>query len=51
LDIKNVTLCAGSRYDDGDVPFVHWGGGKVYVDWCNPRSALGLLRSRQQFTF
>ena len=26
LDVKNVTLCAGSRYADGDVPYAYWRG-------------------------
>ena len=35
LDIKGVTLCTGSRYSDGDVPFVRWylDGQKVGVRW------------------
>lgn len=33
LDETSWTLCTGSRSPDGDVPFVDWDGGKVYVHW------------------
>lgn len=33
LDIKNWTLCAGSRYADGHVPRVHWGDDELHVHW------------------
>jgi len=51
LDINNITLCLGSRYDGGDVPRVYWYDGKMRIDWCHPRHAHDHLRSRQQFTF
>jgi hypothetical protein len=50
LDIKNVTLCTGSRDDDGHVPRVHWcpGSRKMYVGWYGPDDASRvLLRSRE----
>lgn len=49
LDIKNVTLCAGSRCDDGGALDVGWGcgGGGLVVHWCPPGYAAGNLRSRQ----
>ena len=48
LDIKNITLCTGSRDADGFVPCVYWfGGDKMYVFWCNPSNALVNLRSRE----
>ena len=46
LDVKNVTLCAGSRNSDGDVPYVYWHDGKLYVYWYYPRSASSRLRAR-----
>jgi hypothetical protein len=47
LDIKNITLCAGSRYGDGGVPYVDWGDDEVRVDWFVAGHAGGRLRSRQ----
>jgi len=47
LDIQNVTLCTGSRYSDGDVPYVFWGGGELRVNWFSPVHAYDSLRSRQ----
>jgi len=48
LDIKNVTLCSGSRYRAGDVPRVRWNPGdrRVYVSWCGLDGSSGSLRSR-----
>jgi hypothetical protein len=52
LDIENMTLCSGSRYDGvGYVPRVNWVDGGMSVYWCGPRFANGGLRSRQQFIF
>lgn len=49
LDKQSITLCAGSRHPDGDVPGVYWdpyyGGVDVY--WCYPDRAYAFLRSRQ----
>lgn len=49
LDIDNVTLCSGSRYDDGDVPSVSFSRDdrKVYVHWAPPDGRDGRLRSRK----
>jgi len=47
LDVRNVTLCAGSRYSDGGVPRVRWFGGSLEVSWCLPDHRIGLLCSRQ----
>ena len=49
LDINNWTLCTGSRYSDGVVPCVYWGGDsdKLDVGWCGPGVACGSLRARQ----
>jgi len=49
LDIKNVTLCAGSRYGDGYVPSVDWHSSldRMDVDRYYPDSADGHRRSRQ----
>lgn len=46
LDIKNWTLCAGSRSADGCVPSVSWYGDDVGVNWDNPGSSYGSLRAR-----
>lgn len=47
LDIRNATLCAGSRYSGGDVPHVGWGSGRLGVRWYHSGGAGGGLRSRQ----
>ena len=39
LDIRNITLCAGSRFSDGFVPYVFWSDGKLYVFWYYPADA------------
>ncbi len=48
LDIENWTLCAGSRYSDGRVPFVLYASGdcRLCVDWTDRDRLLGHLRSR-----
>lgn len=49
LDLKNWTLCAGSRSSFGSVPGVGWdsGGGELRVGWCSPGYAGDDLRSRE----
>lgn len=48
LDIKNITLCTGSRYDDGSIPGVDWlDGGELHVHGYDPDDTDGYLRSRQ----
>lgn len=47
LDIQNVTLCAGSRDSDGDVPGVRWGVGGLEVRWHGPDGHDGGLRARE----
>jgi hypothetical protein len=48
LDVQNVTLCAGSRDSDGDVPRVNWSpdGRELCVDWDDPGGASSRLRAR-----
>lgn len=46
LDLENVTLCAGSRFSDGDVPRVRWSGSRLCVDCYSPDNASASLRSR-----
>lgn len=46
LDVENITLCAGSRRSDGNVPSVRWLSSKVYVYWYGPSDAVSRLRSR-----
>lgn len=49
LDVKNVTLCAGSRDRDGCVPYVSWfsGDGGVRVSWYHLQGRDVGLRARQ----
>jgi len=48
LDRDKVTLCAGSRGSDGDVPGVSWNRGnrKIYVYWYGPMDRDAFLRAR-----
>ena len=46
LDIKNWTLCAGSRDSDGNVPHADWDGVKFEVFWHYVRYHYVYLRSR-----
>lgn len=46
LDIENTTLCTGSRFCAGGVPFVSWGG-RLGVDWVRPSYASADWRTRQ----
>lgn len=48
LDINNITLCSGSRYDDGNVPNVNWNSDndKLNVNWYNSGNSNDNLRSR-----
>ena len=46
LDVKNVTLCSGSRDRGGDVPGAGWLDG-FYVYWCYASSRRPALRSRR----
>ncbi len=45
LDIKNVTLCTGSRYSDGRVPYVGWYSDVLDVHWYHPADRSVHLRS------
>ncbi|MBU1159674.1 hypothetical protein KKD04_00640, partial [Patescibacteria group bacterium] len=49
LDIQNITLCAGSRYVDGDVPYVRWSPsyGELRVLWYVPGPRNDYLCARQ----
>lgn len=53
LDVQNVTLCRGSRSDDGDVPDVDWDPDdrKLRVYWCYPDYRYGYLRSREVVSY
>lgn len=48
LDVKNITLCSGSRDSDGNIPRVDWDSKYrgVYVDWYDSDDADSDLRSR-----
>lgn len=46
-DLINVTLCTGSRYSGGGVPFVYWRSARLNVFWCLPDYADDGLRARE----
>ena len=51
LDIDNITLCSGSRYLDGDVPYSVWIDDDGFcVDGCGPDSRSDSIRAREQFS-
>lgn len=48
LDMKNVTLCASSRFTDGNVPYVRrHDDGDVMVHWSHPRACDPNLGARR----
>ena len=48
LDIKNVTLCAGSRYSGGDIPCAFWGDvSRFYVYRYNADYRYDDIRARE----
>ena len=47
LDIKNVTLCSGSRNSDGNVLGVNWDGCKFGVGWISTEYSNEHLRCRE----
>lgn len=51
LDVKNVTICSGSRYSDGGVPIVDWRSGELDVNWCGPQDASSDWRVRTVVSF
>lgn len=46
LDIDNITLCAGSRDSDGNVPLAYWHDDKFILNWYDPDDAYSFLRAR-----
>ena len=46
LDLKNITLCAGSRYGGGSVPGVCWDSGGLKVGYFYPGNSNDGLRAR-----
>jgi hypothetical protein len=46
LDIKNWTLCSGSRYSDGSVPCVFFSDVGVSVGWCSSSGAFSDFPAR-----
>lgn len=50
LDVKNITLCSGSRYSDGGVPCAGWDDGKFGVDWDDADFRDDGLRPREVVT-
>lgn len=49
LDVKNYTLCSGSRCSDGKVPSVDWDSGRrrVRVNWVAPGGRGPSIRARE----
>lgn len=47
LDIRNVTLCSGSRYSDGNVPDMNWLIDRLCVEWDDPDDCYSYLRTRE----
>ena len=49
LDIKSITLCAGSRSRGGDVPSVDWchDRNELFVSWYSPEHHRDALRGRE----
>jgi len=47
LDVKNITLCSGSRDSAGSVPYVYWYSGGMYIFGCPPRDVCSVLRARE----
>lgn len=46
LDLKNITLCAGSRDPGGGVPDVCWDADRLHVDWSDAALQSDILRAR-----
>ncbi len=46
LDLKNWTMCAGSRDSSGRVPRAEWYGGQFQIFWCYPGYSSSHLCSR-----
>ncbi len=47
LDVKNVTLCAGSRNSDGGVPVAIWNDGRFSLGWFRADHCDPSLRARE----
>lgn len=49
LDVKNVTLCAGSRYSDNYVPCVDWrpSGSGISIGRCRSNGLSMTIRARE----
>lgn len=46
LDVRNITLCSGSRSPDGRVPGACWDEGGFDMYWYSPQDSFSDLRSR-----
>jgi hypothetical protein len=46
LDLRNRTLCSGSRHSDGTVPYVRWYGDELIVSWAASSRRRSGLSSR-----
>ena len=47
LDVKNWTLCSGSRCSGGDVPNADWDDDEFRVNWNDTGNRVGCLRARE----
>ena len=50
LDRVNISLCVGSRYSGGNVPFARWNDGEFLVGRLDCRSRYPYLRAREAVT-
>jgi len=51
LDLKNITLCVGSRRSNGLAPCVRWYNGRLWVYWYRPQDANSVIRARAVVSF
>ncbi len=47
MDVKDITMCAGSRYKDGRVPTAISHKGELKIHWCSPHEKNQRMRSRE----
>ena len=51
LDLSNATICAGSRYSDGNVPFANWIVDKFWVSYVYPDYSCDYWRVREVVSY
>ena len=47
LDLLHITMCSGSRMNDGRVPSIMFGKNELKIHWCAPHERNQRLRARQ----